>query len=416
MSGPGFWRLAGSRTARRRAYDLLDEATTLPSGLLLHRVLIGFVLVSVTASVLETVPSLMARYRPVFLLIELIACAVFTAEYLARLWCATEHPPWRDLRPWRARLKQALSPGGIVDLVAILPLYVSLLFGPNFGVFLLLRLLRFLKLARYSPGARSILEAISRERRALGACAMIMAALILIAATLMHLAEGTIQPDKLGSIPDAMYWAVVTLGTVGYGDVVPVTPTGKLIASVTALLGLVSFAMPVGIIATAFAEAIQRREFVVTWSMVARVPIFAEMAAGEIAEIMRFLRAQTVAPGDVIVAQGEVAHSMYFIASGEVEIELAQGLVHLGEGEFFGELAILERARRSATVRAVTTTRLLVLDASDFRTILMHQPELKARVEHARARRGAAALAQDGGDIAASEIEGKERPQATVRF
>jgi voltage-gated potassium channel len=185
-----------------------------------------------------------------------------------------------------------------------------------------------------SPVGRSIREAVSRERWALGACATLMFALMLVAATLMHLAEGQAQPDKLGTIPDAMYWAVVTLATLGYGDVVPVTPAGKLIAALTAILGLVSFAMPVGIIASTFAEAIQRREFIVTWSMVTRVPIFAEMAAAESADVMRFLRAQSVKRQDVIVRQGEAAHSMYFITSGEVEIELAKGPVRLGEGEF----------------------------------------------------------------------------------
>jgi voltage-gated potassium channel len=400
-----FWRRDG---LRRRVHDILDDAATHPFGQALHRGLIALVLVSVTASVLETLPSLMAPFRPVFIAIEIIACAVFTLEYAARLWAATEHPPWRGLKPWRARLRHSVSPGGLIDLVSILPIYASMLFGADWGVFILFRLLRFLKLGRYSPGARSLLEAMSRERRALGHCAMILVALVLVAATLMHLVEGKVQPEKLGSIPDAMYWAVVTLGTVGYGDVVPITPAGKIIASITALLGLVSFAMPVGIIGTAFAEAIQRREFVVTWSMVARVPIFAEMAAGEIAEVMRFLRARTVQPGDVIVRRGEAAHSMYFITSGEVEIELRQGPVFLGEGEFFGELAILDEKRRSATVRAITTVRLLVLDAADFRSILIHHPELASRVEHARAKRGASAFPGAGGDLAAGEVPAGE--------
>jgi voltage-gated potassium channel len=396
-----FWRPEG---LRRRVHDILDDATTHPSGQALHRGLIALVLISVMASVLETVPSLEARFRPLFLSIEIIACAVFTVEYAARLWTATEHPPWRGLAPWRARLRHALSPGGVIDLVSIVPLYASMILGPDLGVLILFRLLRFLKLGRYSPGARSLLDAMSRERRALGHCAMILAALVLIAATLMHLVEGKVQPDKLGTIPDAMYWAVVTLGTVGYGDVVPVTPVGKIIASITALLGLVSFAMPVGIIGTAFAEAIQRREFVVTWSMVARVPIFAEMAAGEIAEVMRFLHARTVQPGDVIVRRGEAAHSMYFITAGEVEVELQQGAVILGEGEFFGELAILDEKRRSATVRATTTVRLLVLDAADFRSILLHYPELSRRVAHARARRDASAYPEAGSDLTQGEM------------
>ena len=113
----------------------------------------------------------------------------------------------------------------------------------------------------------------------------------------MYLAERHVQPDKLGTIPDAMWWAIVTLGTIGYGDVVPVTALGKVIAGVTIFLGLIMIALPVGIIATAFADEIHRRDFVVTWAMVARVPLFAGLDAAEIADIMRLLRAQQVEPG-----------------------------------------------------------------------------------------------------------------------
>ena len=138
----------------------------------------------------------------------------------------------------------------------------------------------------------------------------------------MHLAEGKVQPDKLGTIPDALWWAIVTIGTIGYGDVVPVTALGKLIATATIFAGLVMMALPVGIIANAFAEQIHRRDFIVTWGMIARVPLFAELDAAEISDIMELLRAQVAEPGEVIVREGDAAHSMYFIAAGEVEIVL----------------------------------------------------------------------------------------------
>jgi hypothetical protein len=136
----------------------------------------------------------------------------------------------------------------------------------------------------------------------------------------MHVIERGAQPDKFGTIPDAMWWAIVTLGTIGYGDVVPVTALGRIVASITIFVGLIMIALPIGIIATAFAEEIHRRDFVVTWGMVARVPLFAELEATEIADIMRLLHAQQVEAGDVITRRGELAHSMYFIADGEVEI------------------------------------------------------------------------------------------------
>ena len=126
-----------------------------------------------------------------------------------------------------------------------------------------------------------------------------MAGATLISATLIHLAEREAQPDKFGTIPDAMWWSIVTLGTIGYGDVVPITPLGKLVAAMTILWGIVMIALPVGIVATAFSEQIHRRDFVVTWGMVARVPLFSGLDAAAIADIMRLLRAQTVEAGEV---------------------------------------------------------------------------------------------------------------------
>src|SRR5438045_1936636 len=136
---------------------------------------------------------------------------------------------------------------------------------------LMFRSMRFLKLARYSPGMRSLLDALYAERRALFGCFVILLGAALISATAMHLVEQHAQPQKFGTIPDAMWWAIVTLGTIGYGDVVPITPLGRLVAGVTIFGGLIMIALPVGIIATAFAEEIHRRDFVVTWGMVAQI-------------------------------------------------------------------------------------------------------------------------------------------------
>jgi len=224
-------------------------------------------------------------------------------------------------------------------------------------------MIRFLKIARYSPAMRALLDVLYSERRALFGCLIIVIGAVLMAAALMHLAEGHVQPDRLGTIPDAMWWAIVTLGTVGYGDVVPITIAGKVIASATILLGLIMIALPVGIIATGFSEMIHRRDFLVTWGMMARVPLFSGLDAAEIADVMRLLRTQQVSAGEIIVRRGEPAHSMYFIAQGEVEIELPEERVLLGSGHFFGEIAVLRRARRSATVVALRRTSLLVLDA-----------------------------------------------------
>ena len=292
----------------------------------------------------------------------------------------------------RARLKYALSPAGIVDLVAVLPFWFAFVLPPDLRVMLVFRMVRFLKIARYSPAMRSLLDVLYRERRALFGCLVITLGTSLVAASLMHLAEGHVQPDKLGTIPDAMWWAIVTLGTIGYGDVVPITALGKVIAAGTVFLGLIMMALPVGIIATAFADEIHRRDFVVTWGMIARVPLFAELEAGDIADIMQLLRAQVAEAGQVIVREGEPAHSMYFIAAGEVEVALKKQRLRLGVGQFFGEVAVLRRARRSATVTALTRANLLVLAAPDLHALMSRDPRIAVRIkdvmEKARRPRG----------------------------
>jgi len=227
-------------------------------------------------------------------------------------------------------------------------------------------------------------------------------------ASIMHLIERDAQPEKFGTIPEAMWWAIVTLGTIGYGDVVPVTPLGRLIASFAIFGGLIMVALPVGIIASAFAEAIHRRDFVVTWSMVARVPLFAELRAGEIADIMRLLRAQQVEPGSIIARRGEPAHSMYFVAAGEVEIELKEKHIRLGPGHFFGEVAALRRARRSATVIATERTSLLVLDAHDLHALMERQPRIAERIRDVVRSRIGRDIVTPRGDMVVEEIEEAE--------
>jgi voltage-gated potassium channel len=199
-----------------------------------------------------------------------------------------------------------------------------------------------------------------------------------------------------------MWWSIVTLGTIGYGDVVPITALGKVIASITIFMGLIMIALPVGIVATAFSERIHRRDFIITWGLVARVPLFAELNAAEISDIMGLLRALQVEAGAVITRRGEPARSMYLIAAGEVEIDLNNERARLGSGHFFGEVAVLRRTRRSATVTAVTNTSLLVLDAHDLHALMERDPRIADRIRKvAHSRLGAQAGA---GDILSEEL------------
>jgi voltage-gated potassium channel len=392
---------------RRRAYEILEHGPVGdPAMRIVSRLLILLVLVNIAAVVLESVPRYQAAYGGVFTTIEIVSLVVFTLEYLLRIWAAAEHAPHRDLKPLHARLRYIASNDGLVDLVSVLPFWLAFAVPSELRIIMLFRIVRFLKLARYSPALRSLLEALYAERRALFGCVVIITGATLISAVFVHLAERGAQPDKFGTIPDAMWWSIVTLGTIGYGDIVPVTPLGKIVAAATIFVGLAMIALPVGIIATAFSDQIHRRDFVVTWAMVARVPLFAGLDAVAVADIMRLLRAQTVDAGDVIVRRGDHAHSMYFVAAGEVDIALAGKHIRLGVGHFFGEIAVLRRARRSATVTATVRTNLLVLDATDFHVLMEEDPRIATRVHAVVRERIGREIVSPRGDIVAGELSG----------
>ena len=391
---------------RRRVYQVLEQGPVGDAmGVVIDRLLVLLILLNLVAVALESVPEYGARYALAFNLIEIVSLVVFTVEYGLRLWVAVEHGPHRHLNGARARLKYALSPAGIVDLAAVLPFWFAFVLPADLRFVLVFRIVRFFKIARYSPAMRSLLDVLYRERRALFGCVVITMGSALVAAALMHLAEGKVQPDRLGTIPDALWWAIVTVGTIGYGDVVPVTVLGKLIATGTIFIGVIMMALPVGIIATAFAEQIHRRDFIVTWGMIARVPLFAELDAAAISDIMQLLRAQVAEAGETIVRAGDPAHSMYFIAAGEVEVALKKEMLRLGVGHFFGEVAVLRRARRSATATALTRTNLLVLSAQDLHALMQRDSRIAARIKDVVEKRVGRELVSPKGDIVTEEIE-----------
>lgn len=398
------------RKLRHRLYEILEHGSVGdPTSRLVNWSIVLLILISLSGVILESVPELSAKYALAFWTIETVALVVFSLEFCLRVWVAVEHTPLRHVNPIRARIDFIASATGLIDLAAVLPFWFALLFTPNLEILLVFRIVRLLKLTRYSPGIRSLLDALHTERRALAGCFIILIGMALFAATIMHSIEGSVQPDKFGTIPHAMWWAVVTLGTVGYGDVVPITPLGKVIAATTIFGGLLMMALPIGIIATAFSNEIHRRDFVVTWGLVARVPLFSELSASEIAEIMKLLRAQRVESGATVVRRGEAAHSMYLIAAGEVEIRLKHKRVRLGPGHFFGEIAALRRTLRSATVIATKPTSLLVLDAGDLELLMDRNPGMATLIRDVARHRLADEHAIQHGDLSTAELQSEDQ-------
>ena len=282
---------------------------------------------------------------------------------------------------WRARLKFATRPILIIDLMAILPFYLGTMLGLDLRALRVFRLLRFLKLTRYSPAIHTLLRVISNEQRSLAGALVLLLAALLFFSTGMYYIEGPAQPDKFGSVPDAAYWAMTTLTTVGYGDVAPITPLGKLWASVTMICGLCILALPVAIIAAGFSTEVNRHDFVLTWSLMARIPLFAELDADEVAHIMPLLHAKSVSPLVEIIPDGAPGDAMFFVASGHVRQTSPVGTRDYRIGDFFGVTAMLDEALNQGSYRAVARTRLLKLYRDDFRRLEIAAPPL---AEHVR--------------------------------
>ncbi|MGR4928690.1 cyclic nucleotide-gated ion channel [Bradyrhizobium sp. CAR08] len=388
---------------RDRLYELLEHDPLAYSvGSRFIQLIIGVIVLDVIAMILASVPELDAQFGALFAAITILSGIVFALEYAARLWTVAGHTQ-RPASALSDRLGYVFSALGIIDLLAFLPAAVVLATGRH-ATLAALGVLPFFKLVRYSPAMRSLLAAVHAERRALIGCIVILIGAVLTFASLLYAIERDVQPDKLGTIPQAMWWAIVTLGTVGYGDVVPVTALGKFISVFTIISGFAMIALPVAIISTAFAEELKRRDFVVTWGMLARVPLFSHLSASEIADIMRLLRARTIEQGEILVRRGDAASSMYFITAGEVEIALPNQQVRLADGTFFGEIALLHKTKRSGTVTATRKTRLLVLDAQDFHALIERMPTLAAHVH-----KTAKARLEGSGDLAVAELAQVER-------
>lgn len=402
MTVPGK-HATGAPELRDRLYELLEhDHLPYTPGSRLVRLLVAIIAIDVLAAILASVPELDAWLGALFTTIEVAAVIVFALEYAVRIWSVAGHSLHATTAA-RARLEYVFSSFGIIDLIAFLPSAIALMLGDKTLV-VLFGMLPFLKLVRYSPAMRSLLAALHAERRTLVGCVVILTGAMLLFASLLYAIEHKVQPDKFGTIPQAMWWAIVTLGTVGYGDVIPVTPLGKIVTVFAIVVGFAMIALPVAIVSTAFADEVRRRDFVVTWGMLARVPLFSHLGAAEIADIMRLLRAQTIEQGEVLVRRGDVASSMYFITAGEVEIALPSQRVRLSDGTFFGEIALLKRTSRSGTVTATRKTRLLALDAQDFHALIERLPALAAHVKQTAEARLADTVEVSKGDIAEAEI------------
>jgi voltage-gated potassium channel len=369
-----------------RLADALDTSARRPWPRMLRLLHQGAVAAGVLAIMLASEPRLPnAVYVPTELVIWALAL-LFAAEYLVRLAVA----PWvhwaHEDEPWRARWHWSRTFTGTVELAGVLPL-VERLAGVPAATAQLSGALWLLKLVPYAPGLDLLGRVLRNARKTLFGLFLGFIMVLVIAATLEYLLEAKAQPQSFGTIPRALWWAAETLTTVGYGDAVPMTIAGRMIAGIVMLCGISVCALWTAILVTGFSSEMRRSEFLRTWDLVARVPFFRDLGAETIAEVAKLLRPSEVAAGDLIVRRGEPGDCMYFIASGEVAIELKPNAFILGSGEFFGEIALITGEPRSANVVARAHCELLHLDLADFRHLEAQHPDLARRIDAESQRR-----------------------------
>ena len=246
---------------KKRLYDILETAT---EGNGVSRIfdifIIALIALNVLAVILETVEGFYIQFEQVFNFFELFSIVVFTVEYVLRLWVCTVSEKYRS--PVKGRLQFASQPMALIDLLAILPFYVPVVFplDPRFlRALRLFRLFRLFKMGRYSESLQTLGNVLKSKKEEMVVTFFVISLMLVFASSTIYYVEHDAQPEAFSSIPAAMWWGVATLTTVGYGDVYPVTPLGKFLGAVIALLGIGMFALPAGILASGFAEELQKK-------------------------------------------------------------------------------------------------------------------------------------------------------------
>ncbi|ACL15560.1 potassium channel family protein [Methanosphaerula palustris] len=248
-------------TLKESVYDILDYDPE--CGLVEKIVTIGLIILIITnviAVILQTEPGIGTEYATFFNVFEVFSVGIFTIEYLLRLWSITVDLRYRE--PVRGRLRFMVTPFALIDVLAVLPFYVPFFLPVDLRtlrLFRLLRVLRLFKTGRYSQAFDIFIRVFRNKQAELLVTVAVALVLLIISSSLMYSVEHDVQPDKFPSIIGTMWWAMATLTTIGYGDVTPITPLGKLLSGCIAVLGIALFGLPAGIFASGFMEEIQRK-------------------------------------------------------------------------------------------------------------------------------------------------------------
>ena len=371
---------------RQKTFDILSDNNRYNDGYNIFRVfIISLILFNVFSLCLDSVEAINQGFSMWFKSIDLTAKAVFFVEFILRLWSCVEDRREENRHPVFGRLKFMTQFLSVIDFLAFIPWF---LFPINPNTALILELVVILKIIRYSPALKTLGEVLYYERKPVFAALFTMLIVFVFASGVIWVLEKDVQPDTFSSIPASMWWSVATMTTVGYGDIVPLTPAGKMFGGIIAVMGIAMFTLPAGLLAAGFAREIKRKDFMLNFSMVSKVPFFKGLDPERLAQITSVLKQKLVPARFVVIQKGEISNALYFIAKGEMEMDLSHGVVSLGEGEFFGEVSALGGGGiRTASVTSVTESTLLVLKNDDLQKLVDGWPEIKDKLRQAMANK-----------------------------
>ena len=278
----------------------------------------------------------------------------------------------------RTYLDRRLGFLGWMDVVVIVNFFLGGAY--DLRAFRLFRVFEIYKHTRILFPSNTLVRTIYLQRFALLGSQIMVLSVLLVFSILIYFIEGNVQPESFGSIPDAMWWGIATLTTVGYGDIYPATLAGKILASFTMFLGIGMFALPAAILASAYYEEIQKKNFLVSIETITEIPLFAKLPIAALSKINEKLDPVILAAKNTVFSKGYKADSMYIIEFGHVEVEI-ENPVKLGPGDYFGEMGLLGNTTRNATMRTLDEVKLLELTKEDLEELLEEHEVLFQEIE-----------------------------------
>ena len=274
---------------------------------------------------------------------------------------------------FRIFIERKLSILSLIDLLVILNFYLF-----NFldlRIFRIFRAYSIFSQHRILLPTNTLLHTIWKQRLSILGTQLVVFSLLLVFSVILHFLERSIQPEAFGTILDSMWYGMATLTTVGYGDVTPMTGLGKIISSLAMFLGIAMFALPAAILASAYYEDIQKRNFLVSLETITEISLFSNLPIAAISKINSKLEPIILPTKHIVFNKGDIADALYIIEFGSVKVELDDPII-LGSGDYFGEMGLISHAERNATISIVEESKLLMLQKEDLDDLMNDHPSL----------------------------------------